>query len=123
MGLNIPRFGRNCSTASALTGAPATTAPPAAPAPDPARHVVLESHEINGHLVMRVHYPGCTSYEGIKVLVFLRTARAVAATWKQIDPHFRNQLVQAREAPGPDARFPASAAGWEDAVHYALRKQ
>lgn len=78
------------------------------------------------HLVLRVRYPSCAAcaYEGDKVMVFLNTTALDALRWTRIDPHFRELRADApdRHAPPPDARFPANAVGWEDAVAYVERK-
>ena len=95
-----------------------------AESPNPADFDVLEAQEVGPHLVAKVQYPNCVkcSYEGVKVMVFLNATLKQAVRWRKIDPHFRDAVVDAREAPSPAARFPASAEGWQDALDYAKQK-
>ena len=86
----------------------------------------IEDHkQVGQHLVLRVKYPSCAkcSFEGSKVMVFLRCNAGIALRWKEIDPHFRSPSPDPdpRKAPSPDARFPATEIGWADAVAWALR--
>lgn len=93
--------------------------------PDPDRYEIVLAEVVGEHLVMRIRYPSCAkcAYEGEKVMVFLHTSALDALRWKRIDPHFRGPgPVGQTEAPSPDARFPASEAGWTDAVTYARGK-
>ena len=96
--------------------------------PDADRFEIVEVEEVGRHLVLKVLYPNCEkcSYEGNKVMVFLNTTAAQALKWKTIDPHFRepsrSDTRDAKAAPGPAVRFPASDDGWADAIDYAKRK-
>lgn len=96
--------------------------------PDKERYEILEFKRVGRHLVLKVLYPNCSkcSYEGNKVMVFTNVSEEEVVKWRVIDPHFRERTPQQnapREAPGPAARFPASADGWSDAVAYALGKK
>ena len=94
--------------------------------PNPAGYEIVEVERVGDHLVMKVLYPNCSkcAYEGQKVMVFLNVSEADALRWRRIDPHFRapHQGLMPKEAPSPDARFPASIEGWEDALAYAKSK-
>ena len=93
--------------------------------PDAARFEIEEVEEIGGHLVMKVRYPNCVkcSFEGVKVMVFLDCTVKQVLRWRKIDPHFRDPAHSpTTEAPSPAARFPASEAGWKDALTYARSK-
>ena len=94
--------------------------------PDPDRYTIEDVARIGPHLVMKVKYPSCTkcSFEGSKVMVFLRVPELEAIRWRRIDPHFRDPkgMRRANEAPSPAARFPATAEGWADAIRYAESK-
>lgn len=87
---------------------------------------VMQSAQIGEHLVLKVKYPSCSrcSFEGEKVIVFLRTTLLDAVRWKKIDPHFREQTgsTSHSEAPPPAARFPATDEGWADAINYVRAK-
>tara|TARA_Y100000310_G_scaffold282353_1_gene303486 strand:+ start:1702 stop:2511 length:810 start_codon:yes stop_codon:yes gene_type:complete len=101
--------------------------PPVPTTPDCENYQILETEQVGSTLVVRVKYPNCArcSYEGVKVMVFLDTSVDDAIKWTRIDPHFRDPASARRptEAPGPEARFPASDRGWEDALAYAQRTQ
>lgn len=103
---------------------PSELATPASPTPDD--YEVEEVEQIDPHLVLRVRYPSCSAcaYEGSKVLVILGATPVQAMKWRRIDPHFRDpgKARDAREAPSPAARFPASVEGWTDALAYARGK-
>lgn len=91
--------------------------------PDASNYEILDAVEVGNHLVLKVKYPNCArcAYEGVKVLVFLGQSCKSAIRWRKIDPHFRDNTKACliTDAPGPAARFPASAAGWSDALAYA----
>ncbi len=95
--------------------------------PDAENYEVLDVVEVGPHLVMKAQYPNCIkcSYEGTKVMVFLNCKPLDVIKWRKIDPHFRepSKLENKKEAPGPNARFPASTEGWADAMAYARGKQ
>ncbi len=96
--------------------------------PDSEKYQIQDVRRIGAHLVLKVLYPNCSScsYEGNKVLVYLDATEIQVLRWKKIDPHFRDPKKSSKittEAPGPDARFPASEVGWEDAIRYAQSKE
>ena len=94
--------------------------------PDAKKFEILDVAVRGPHLVVKVLYPNCAkcSYEGTKVMVFLNCSTLDAIKWRMIDPHFRpfDQSRNPKESPGPDARFPASDVGWQDAIAYADSK-
>lgn len=93
--------------------------------PDKTKFEIEEVEEVGPHLVMKVKYPNCSkcSYEGLKIMVFLNTAIKAVFKWRELDPHFRDDKIsKVTAAPSPSARFPASQAGWEDALAYAKSK-
>lgn len=94
--------------------------------PDAYNFQVVDALEVGKHLVMKINYPNCKkcAYEGTKVMVFLHTKPLDALRWKRIDPHFRDNTTARlmTDSPGPDARFPASKQGWDDALQYAKNK-
>jgi hypothetical protein len=92
--------------------------------PDSYRFEIEDLEAVGPHLVVKVRYPNCSScsYEGQKVLVYFNTGYKQVAMWKKIDPHFRDpkkSTANAKHAPSPDARFPASAEGWKNALAFA----
>jgi hypothetical protein len=94
--------------------------------PDATQYTIVDFERVGPHLVMKVLYPNCRkcSYEGNKVLVYLNVSEIQVLKWKKMDPHFRDPKKPGPpdEAPGPNARFPASQEGWEDAKSYARSK-
>jgi hypothetical protein len=97
---------------------------PAPATPDAERFAILKAEEVGSHLVLKVRYPNCSkcAFEGTKVMVFLNMRALWAMRWRVIDPHFRSEVgekLNREKAPSPDARFPATAEGWNDAIAYA----
>ncbi len=94
--------------------------------PDSHKYEIVDAVRVGNHLVLKVQYPNCSkcSYEGNKVMVFLNVSEMQVLKWKVIDPHFRAPNTSLpKESPGPNARFPASKEGWEDALAYAASKK
>ena len=89
---------------------------PKLPNPDPTRWSILDSMQFGNYCVLKIHYPDCTNYEGVKILVFRSTLAAIKAQ-KAIDPHFGETKMLY-----PIARFQPTSEGWEDAVEYAKWK-
>ncbi len=83
---------------------------PAAPNPDPNKWKVLEAHEENNWLVIRLKYEGCTNYEGEKILVYKNMTLIKLINNKLIDPHFFPNGVS------PIARFVPTHEGWNLAL-------
>ena len=86
--------------------------------PDNSQFEIIDVLELTTGLILKVKYEDCPncSYEGIKVLVYLRATIRDALKWKVIDPHFSDKLPHGpKHAPSPDARFPASEDGWKNA--------
>jgi hypothetical protein len=94
--------------------------------PDKSQYEIEDNEVVGNHLVLKVKYPNCSScaYEGNKVMVFLNMPIANVLKWKEIDPHFRDPKISVSktQAPSPNARFPGSKEGWEDAIEYARSK-
>ena len=78
---------------------PGAVVPPP-PNPNPSRFKILQTFVWNNHILVRVKYPDCTSYEGEKLLLYLNTSLEQIAREKFLDPHFSDK-------PGlyPNARF------------------
>lgn len=77
--------------------------------PNPKNFNIIESKKINNYTVLRVHYPGCTNYEGSKILVFRDTKDHDFLL--ELDPHFfrHSKLI---------ARFVPTAEGWDMAIKF-----
>lgn len=86
------------------------------PNPRPERFSILREQLVGEHLVLMVHYPDCTNFEGVKIMVysgFKDSAALLAETGGKLDPHF------CPHEPSPVARFKPDATGFESAVAYA----
>jgi len=93
--------------------------------PDSTKWEFEEFIESFGYIIAKVKFEACehAGYGGMKVLVFKATTLE-AVKWRIMDPHFREKPegTAKNEAPVPVARFPASAAGWEDARLFVKAK-
>jgi hypothetical protein len=58
-----------------------------APNPDPANFRILKITVIEKYVIATVHYPGCTTFQGKKVLLF-QTTKEELLLRKILDPHF-----------------------------------
>lgn len=78
-----------------------------APNPNPSNFEILQKgFSKSGYLILKVHYPDCTNYEGIKILVYKNDK---ILTQETIDPHFsENEKFES-----PIARFEPTEFGWE----------
>jgi hypothetical protein len=81
---------------------------PRPPEPDPARWEILETRDLNGWCIVLAHYPGCTTYEGRKLLVYSYRSSEVRAQ-TLLDPHFLQKPGQL----SPIARFEPTERGWQ----------
>lgn len=94
--------------------------------PNPDDYEVIEVQNLCGNIVMKVQYSSCEecSFDSMKVMVFLNVDILAAMKWRRIDPHFDDKPRTEKEAPSPNARFPATEQGWKDALKFAgNRKQ
>lgn len=88
------------------------------PAPNPANFRIVRQALIEGRgLVMEVHYPDCTNYEGRKVLLYVckshRRYDEITLS-RTLDPHF------SKSVPSPVARFEPTDYGWSLACKAAM---
>ena len=90
---------------------------PKLPNPDPHNFVVQDAEQVGTWLVLKVKYPDCTNFEGVKILVFAdTTALDLLKQGKFLDPHFFENQSKVRS---PVARFVPTQHGWEMAVRFA----
>lgn len=77
------------------------------PNPNPYRFKILEAISLDGiHTMLRINYPGCTSYNGDKIAIYKRNPKDLIHL-KFLDPHF----LEGIHMNSPIARFPASEEG------------
>lgn len=82
---------------------------PPPPNPDPSNWVLMKHKEIGRFLIVQIRYPACTTYEGVKILVYEDVSISELLAQKKIDPHFsENETYKS-----PIARFVPLAKGWE----------
>lgn len=75
--------------------------------PDPKKFNVFLANCINGNLIIGVNYPGCTNFEGNKILVYKgikNLKELLIATQGELDPHFSKEV-------SPIARFKPNQEG------------
>ena len=84
---------------------------PVSPNPDPFLFKLLKYEMINGYLIILVHYRGCTTFEGKKILVLHELDVSELLQLYKLDPHFidSGHLI---------ARFIPTKWGWEMAVKF-----
>ena len=58
------------------------------PNPDPKTFSILETRELKNYLILKIQYPHCPTYEGIKLLVFKGVTLIDLLKQGRIDPHF-----------------------------------
>lgn len=106
----------------------AHTDPKRLPNPDPHNYSIIKSETVGHALVVMIHYPDCTNFEGKKICVFRCTLEQLMAQ-KGIDPHFcddgTTQIPFQDEDEVtlivPYARFKPTKYGWEMAMHIAKK--
>jgi hypothetical protein len=79
--------------------------------PDPSKYRLVKKEQRHGHLIVELHYDGCTNFEGHKLLVFKNTTweKLLLRNRDRIDPHFNHS----RKYQYPVARFVPNATGWK----------
>lgn len=85
------------------------------PNPDPDNYKVVKAEQVGEFLLLKIHYPDCTNYEGNKILVFKGVTPLDLLNQRSIDPHFfQNKTVKS-----PVARFVPTDEGWAMARTFA----
>ena len=79
--------------------------------PNPSNYIILDKIEYENKLtILKIQYPNCINFEGIKILVFNKPLIDII-NQKLIDPHFsdNNKYIS------PIARFEPTSYGWNTA--------
>jgi len=79
------------------------------PNPDPKNYEVIEAKQEGIYLLVKIRYPDCTNYEGMKILLYEDTTLPKLLRQKYIDPHFS----QNDKFKSPIARFEPTDKGWD----------
>ncbi len=85
------------------------------PNPDPRKFNIEKIAQTGTYICALVNYPGCTNYEGRKILVFENTSEQDLTEATTLDPHFI-------EGGNLKARLRPDDEGWEDALLLARIK-
>ena len=96
-----------------MVGGFAVPGTPSSSNPNPSNYEILDSRQIGPYLIVKIKYPDCTNYEGIKILVFKGCTLGTLQLQKLIDPHFSEN----KEFHSPIARFEPTDAGWDMALN------
>lgn len=67
--------------------------------------------KIGNHCILKIKYPNCTNYEGMKILVYKDTKPKQVYEMNKIDPHFCENCK-----PSPFARFEPTEEGMNAAM-------
>lgn len=71
-------------------------------APNPSRYQIISSQQFENAYILKVRYPDCTNFEGIKILVYEGQLDKIPDI---LDPHF------SEEEKSPIARFKPTQLG------------
>lgn len=71
------------------------------PDPDPLKYKILDSVQYDKYLIVKIKYPNCINYEGIKILLYEDCTLLDLVQQEVIDPHFSNNKTRK----SPIARF------------------
>lgn len=86
---------------------------PKAPNPNPRNFRIKKVVTVGDLVVVAINYPGCTNYEGNKILIFDSITEEEIRDLIIIDPHFFPNKVS------PIARFAPTQEGWVNAIDFA----
>ncbi len=71
------------------------------PNPDPFKYKILDALQYDRYLIIKIKYPNCINYEGIKILLYENCTLLDLVKQEEIDPHFSNNKTRK----SPIARF------------------
>lgn len=84
--------------------------------PDYGKYNIVKIQELNGYLIIKIHYPDFKNFEGNKILVFKNCKIVDLIEQKTIDPHFSDNS----NFKSPIARFRPDDEGWDLALKLAI---
>lgn len=84
------------------------------PNPDPNNYQIVQLQRVGAYVVVKVHYPDCTNYEGNKIMIFENVTVRTLRETKILDPHF----CDSGNHISPIARFAPTKQGWKHAVNF-----
>jgi len=86
--------------------------------PDPYNFRIVKSKQVGKWLLVKVKYPDCTNYEGMKILLYKGITLKQLTKQGHLDPHFSNS----KKFHSPFARFEPTDKGWDFAVDFVYDK-
>lgn len=84
--------------------------------PDPKNYKIMKSQQIENYLIVEIHYPDCTNFEGRKILIFANTTLIDLLNQALIDPHF----FESKKYKSPMVRVEPTERGWKAAETFCL---
>ena len=85
------------------------------PNPDPHRFKITRLVQVNANVVALIEYDGCTTFEGVKLLVYANRTTQEILQATRLDPHFCEHEGHI----SPVARFEPTPRGWHLALSCA----
>lgn len=82
--------------------------------PNPSNYELLKIEQIGKFLLIKIRYPDCSNYEGVKILVFKNVELTALINQHNIDPHFSDS----KKHHHPIVRFVPTDEGWEMAKKF-----
>lgn len=86
--------------------------PPNNTSPDPSHYTITFIHTVGKYVIVQIHYPDCTNFEGKKILVYKDVDSVKLLGAKHLDPHF----CDSEDCLSPIARFVPTPEGLRMAV-------
>lgn len=74
--------------------------------PNPKNFKIVKSIGLGDYCLVKINYPNCTNYEGMKICLYNYPLDKIAFT-KSLDPHFSKLGI------APFARFEPTDKGWK----------
>lgn len=85
--------------------------------PDPQKFKLLVTVAIGKYLIVKIKYPNCSNYEGVKILLLENVTEQALKSMTYLDPHFSNDSAKI----SPIARFEPTDRGLTMAILLAKR--
>lgn len=79
------------------------------PIADPSDYSILDRYFNQGVVALKVHYPKCETYGGVKILILEGVTQLELMNLKELDPHFLGHKTS------PCVRVAADDKGWQRA--------
>lgn len=87
-----------------------------APNPNPFNYYIRSIEQVKGNVVAQIVYPDCTTYEGMKIILFKNADVGKLKNLSAIDPHFLEDCEEYKVF----ARFEPTQEGYNAAITLAF---